>query len=72
MDVKARAENICTNINKIIFPTRKNATKPDHLALVDAASQVDHYLPRAMVVHNFELANVAVFHHYSQKTDDHF
>ena len=47
-------------------------TKPNHLALVDAASQVDHYLPRAMVVHNFELANVAVFHHDRQETDDHF
>ena len=44
----------------------------DHAAFVQPAGQVDHDFAPAVVVHDLELADVAVLHHDGQEADDHF
>merc|ERR1719223_1053450 len=39
-------------------------------ALVDAADEVDHHLPSAMVIDDFEVANIFILLHHLQKLDD--
>merc|ERR1719223_1521140 len=56
---------------KLVDCTKRHVeARRNDTALVDAADEVDHHLPSAMVVDDFKVADISVLLHHLQELDD--